>query len=69
MLSMAAEYCETCKIDTKRCEYYPAGRSRRHGKCLECDRKDPRSPKGFGSKDARYCNECDRSQTLGRSEK
>lgn len=60
LFSAASEYCDICKIATKRCEYYPPGRSRRHGKCLECDRKDPRTPKDFRSKDARYCCACDR---------
>ena len=52
-------FCETCKADTARCEYYPAGRSRQHGKCLECDRKDIRNPRPSGDK--RYCVECDRN--------
>jgi hypothetical protein len=64
MISMAAEYCDVCKTETKRCEYYPAGRSRRHGKCLECDRKDPRAPAGSRAKDGRYCLECDRNHNF-----
>ena len=65
MISTAPEYCDVCKLNTPRCQYYPAGRSRRHGKCLECDRKDPRSPQGSRSKDSRYCLECDRSHSQG----
>lgn len=61
MISTASEYCDVCKAETQRCQYYPAGRSRRHGKCLECDRKDPRTPQGSRTKDARYCLECDRN--------
>jgi hypothetical protein len=26
----ATEYCESCKASTKRCEFYPIGRSRQH---------------------------------------
>jgi len=54
------EYCEVCKTETERCQYYPAGRSRQHGRCLKCDQKDPRSAGGHQSGDLRYCNECDR---------
>jgi len=68
MITATLEYCETCKTDTPRCQYYPKGRSRRHGKCLECDRKDPRNPAGFKRKDARYCYECDRSHNLAVAE-
>jgi hypothetical protein len=66
IFAAAAEYCDVCRSNTKRCEYYPAGRSRRHGKCLECDHKDPRSPVGFKSKDVRYCRECDTSNNAPR---
>jgi hypothetical protein len=67
LLALASEYCDPCKSSTKRCEYYPAGRSRQHGKCLECDRKDPRTPKGLQRKDARYCYECNREQDQSQS--
>jgi len=59
--TMAAEYCDVCKKDTHRCEYYPMGRSRQHGKCLECDQKDPRTQTAHQSRDSRYCVECDRN--------
>lgn len=52
--------CDVCRANTRRCEYYPPGRSRQHGKCLECERKDPRIQEGYGSTDPRYCVECDR---------
>jgi len=58
------EYCEVCKAQTERCQYFPAGRSRQHGRCLACDRKDPRSAGGYQSTDARYCNECDHNHRL-----
>jgi hypothetical protein len=64
MITTTLEYCDVCKTETKRCQYYPAGRSRRHGKCLECDRKDPRNPEAYQSKDSRYCCECDRNHHL-----
>ena len=67
IFAAASEYCDICTTPTKRCEYYPAGRSRRHGKCLECDRKDPRTPKDFQRKDVRYCYECNRAQDHPRS--
>jgi len=57
-------YCETCKRDTKRCQYYPAGRSRQHGKCLECDRNDIRNSGSYKVKDSRYCIDCDRAHQL-----
>jgi len=63
----ASEYCDICKIATKRCEYYPAGRSRRHAKCLECDRKDPRTPNDSQKKDARFCFDCNCQQNQPRS--
>ena len=59
-----AQYCDVCKADTKRCQYYPAGRSRQHGKCLECDRKDPRTPQARHNRDNRYCSECDHAHHL-----
>ena len=55
------KYCEVCKTETKRCQYYPKGRSRQHDLCLECDRKNPRTPGGHHSSDPRYCAECDRA--------
>jgi hypothetical protein len=58
------EHCDICKTETKRCEYYPKGRSRRHGKCLRCDEKDPAHPEGYRSRDPRYCYECDRACIL-----
>ena len=51
-------YCEICKAVTKRCEYYPKGRSRQHGKCLQCDKNDPTHP---ASSNPRYCYECYRA--------
>ena len=57
----ASEYCDVCKKETHRCEYYPAGRSRQHAKCLECDRKDPRNSDGHQSQDSRYCIDCDKN--------
>jgi hypothetical protein len=59
MMIPIKEYCDVCKMETARCQYYPAGRSRMHGKCLECDRKDIRNPAPQGSRDSRYCGECD----------
>ena len=64
MIATVTKYCETCKTETKRCQYYPKGRSRAHDLCLECDRKDPRTPEGYRSRDPRYCNECDRISRL-----
>jgi hypothetical protein len=58
---VTSEQCDICKTETKRCEYYPKGRSRKHGKCLECDAKDPQRPEGYKSRDPRYCYECDRA--------
>jgi len=57
------DYCEVCKAETERCRYFPAGRSRQHGKCLACDRKDPRNT-GLKSSDPQYCIECDRNHRL-----
>ena len=65
MTTTSSQYCETCKTETERCQYYPAGRSRQHGKCLECDRKDVRNARVVVSKDKRYCSECDRIHNLG----
>ena len=56
-----SEPCETCNTETKRCEYYPKGRSRQHGKCLQCDANDPKRPEGYRNRDPRYCYECDRA--------
>jgi hypothetical protein len=64
-----SQYCEVCKTNTKRCEYYPKGRSRQHGACLDCDRKDPRHPEGYRSSDPRYCYECDRTRAIESSER
>lgn len=61
------DYCEVCKAETERCQYYPAGRSRQHGKCLECDRTDPRSVIANQNRDPRYCKECDRNHHLAPS--
>jgi len=61
---MFSKYCDVCKTDTKRCQYYPKGRSRQHDACLECDRKDRRNSESYGSSDSRYCVECDRNQRL-----
>jgi hypothetical protein len=58
------DYCEVCKADTERCQYYPAGRSRQHGRCLQCDRNDPRSSSSHQSTDARYCKDCDRNRRI-----
>jgi hypothetical protein len=65
MTSTSTQYCDVCKTETERCQYYPAGRSRQHGKCLECDRKDVRNSRVYVSKDKRYCGECDRTHNLG----
>jgi hypothetical protein len=56
-----SEHCEICKTETKRCEYYPKGRSRQHGKCLQCDANDPKRLEGYRKRDPRYCVECDRA--------
>lgn len=58
------EFCDVCKAETERCQYYPIGRSRQHGRCLECDRKDARNPTPYQNKDRRYCSECDRNRQL-----
>jgi hypothetical protein len=65
MTAMILRYCDVCKTETQRCEYYPKGRSRQHNACLECNRKDPRIAEGYRSTDPRYCAECDRNQRLG----
>ena len=57
MSPSSTEYCESCKAYTKRCEFYPVGRSRQHGKCLECDRKDPKHGDNYRRK-PQYCYEC-----------
>jgi hypothetical protein len=61
-------YCDVCKAETQRCEYYPKGRSRQHGKCLECDKKDPTRPAGYRSSNPRYCYECARAYLAEKSE-
>ena len=61
------EYCETCKAETERCQYYPVGRSRQHGRCLQCDRTDPRYAAVAQSGDKRYCRDCDRAHRLAPS--
>ena len=65
MNAISAKYCDVCKADTKRCQYYPKGRSRQHDRCLECDRKDRRNSESHQSSDSRYCVECDRIQRIG----
>ena len=69
MLPTTAVHCDICKASTKRCEYYPKGRSRQHGRCLECDRKDPKHPEGSRSSDPRYCYDCNRSRIAEANEK
>jgi hypothetical protein len=59
-----SKYCDVCKADTKRCQYYPKGRSRQHDKCMECDRKDCRNFEAHQSSDPRYCIECDYNHRL-----
>jgi hypothetical protein len=59
MSPQATEYCESCKSNTRRCEYYPVGRSRQHGRCLECDRKDTLHPAGYRNRNPGYCYTCD----------
>jgi hypothetical protein len=65
MTATIVRYCDVCKTETQRCEYYPKGRSLRHNVCLECNRKDPRITEAYRSTDPRYCTECDRVQRLG----
>jgi hypothetical protein len=67
MTATFTDYCDVCKTQTARCQYYPAGRSRQHAKCLACDRADPRNAAGLQSTDPRYCNECDRNHRLAPS--
>lgn len=50
-----AQYCDVCKTETRRCEYYPKSRSRQHGKCLKCDKNDPNRPEGYRSSNPSYC--------------
>ena len=64
MTTTTLEYCEICKAETPRCQYYPAGRSRQHGKCLKCDSTDTRNPRPFETQDRRYCGDCDRNHQL-----
>lgn len=59
MTTLVKEYCEICKTETARCQSYQAGRSRQHGKCLECDRKDARNANE--SSGGPNCVECERS--------
>ena len=54
-----SEYCESCKVNTRRCEFYPVGRSRQHGACLQCDRQDPTHPEGYRDRNPQYCYACD----------
>jgi hypothetical protein len=63
MSPATTEYCEACKAHTKRCEFYPVGRSRQHGTCLECDRKDPRRPENYRSLKPQYCYACGLNQS------
>jgi hypothetical protein len=60
-ITSAPEYCDVCKKETLRCEYYPMGRSRQHRKCLECDTRDPKNSVPPQTRDRRYCIECDRN--------
>jgi len=55
------KFCEVCKAETKRCQYYPKGRSRQHDMCLKCDKEDRRHTQDAPSSDSRYCIECDRA--------
>jgi hypothetical protein len=64
MTATLAKYCDVCKADTHRCEYYPKGRSRQHDSCLECDRRDARNAESPVSSDRRYCVACDRDRRL-----
>jgi hypothetical protein len=61
MNTVVSKYCDVCKTETERCQYYPKGRSRQHDTCLKCDRNDPRTPERYRSRDSRYCTECDRA--------
>jgi hypothetical protein len=63
MNATIVKFCDVCKHDTKRCQYYPKGRSRQHDRCLECDRKDPRQA-SLDSTDSRYCITCDREHRI-----
>jgi hypothetical protein len=63
MNATVLKYCDVCKRETKRCQYYPKGRSRQHDQCLECDARDPRQA-SLESTDARYCITCDRNHRL-----
>lgn len=56
---MTSEYCETCHANTKRCEFYPTGRSRQHGRCLECDLRDAKRPEDYHNRNRDYCFTCD----------
>ena len=61
---MISAYCDLCKTSTRGCEYYAKGRSRQHGKCLTCDKKIPRIPRGTTVNDPDYCYECDRARLV-----
>jgi hypothetical protein len=62
-------FCDRCKIETRRCEYYPKGRSRQHGMCLVCDSKDPKHPEGHKSRDPGVCYECDRNRRMEKTDR
>lgn len=57
-----SEYCDLCKTVTRRCEYYPKGRSRQHARCLSCDSRDPAHAEGHHSRDPRVCYECEQAR-------
>ncbi len=65
MTAASVQFCDVCKKDTERCQYYPVGRRRQHAKCLECDRNDIRNVRAHLTHDKRYCTECDRIHTAG----
>lgn len=51
-------YCDVCKATTERCEFYPQGRSRQHGRCLRCDKNDSRTPAEYKPAKREYCYAC-----------
>ena len=61
MSKAITSFCDVCKTETRRCEYYPRGRSRQHGKCLQCDKNDPTHTVGYRSSNPSYCYDCDRT--------
>ena len=63
------EYCDVCKAATRKCEYYPKGRSRQHGKCLECAKRDAKHPESYRSSDPRYCYACDQIRISEKNDK